>query len=123
MDGQIRRIELDNGEVVYARVSAAAGGYGAADRDVGVGDRAAAKLEELTELIQRVGSTVLDAASAVKPHEASISFGVELTVKSGKAIAVLAEGEAKASLQVTLTWQLGDGDGAAPAAAPAPTNG
>ncbi|MFG3504167.1 CU044_2847 family protein [Streptomyces sp. NPDC047821] len=123
MDGRIRRIELGNGEVVYARVSTA-DGYGAADRDVGVGDRAAAKLEQLTELIQRVGGTVLDAASAVKPDEASISFGVELTAKSGKALAVLAEGEAKASLQVTLTWRLGDGDsGGAGTAAPAPTNG
>ncbi|MDN3297023.1 CU044_2847 family protein [Streptomyces ficellus] len=118
MDGQIRRIELGNGEIVYARVSTAAGSYGAADRDVGVGDRAAARLEQLTELIQRVGGTVLDAASAVKPHEASIAFGVELTAKSGKALAVLAEGEAKASLHVTLTWRLGDGG-----AAPAGTNG
>ncbi|WP_149184368.1 CU044_2847 family protein [Streptomyces sp. TRM49041] len=108
MDGQIREIDLGNGEIVHARVSAVPG-YGGSDRDVGVGDRAAARLEQLTELIQRVGGTVLDAASAVKPDEASISFGVELATKSGKALAVLAEGEAKASLQVTLTWQFGDG--------------
>ncbi|MGW1022996.1 CU044_2847 family protein [Streptomyces sp. NPDC002577] len=112
MDGRIRRIELDDGKIVYARVSAAEG-YGAGDRDVGVGDRAAAKLEQLTELIQRVGSTVLDAAAAAKPHEATVSFGVELTAKSGKALAVLAEGEAKASVQVTLTWQLGGEDAGA----------
>ncbi|MCH0538249.1 hypothetical protein I3F58_01465 [Streptomyces sp. MUM 203J] len=110
MSGQIRRIELGNGEVVYARISAAPG-FGAADRDVGVTDRAAARLEHLTELVQRVGGTVLDAAAALKPDEASISFGVELAAKSGAVLAVLAEGEAKTSLQVTLTWQLGDRGG------------
>ncbi|MEE1757257.1 CU044_2847 family protein [Streptomyces sp. SP18CS02] len=120
MNGQIRRIELGDGEVVYARVSAA-DGYGSTDRDVGtgLGERAAAKLEELNELIRRVGVNVLDAAAAVKPDTATISFGVELTVKAGKAVAVLAEGEATASLQVTLGWQFADGrergaDGAGP---------
>ncbi|MFP1626652.1 CU044_2847 family protein [Streptomyces sp. 5K101] len=114
MSGRVRRIDLGDGKVVYARVSAA-DGYGASDRDVGVADGAAAKLEQLNELIARVGGTVLDAAAAAKPHEASVTFGVELSAKPGKAIAVLADGEAKASVQVTLTWQLDGRDPAGPA--------
>ena len=116
MSGRVRRIELAGGEFVYARISAD-DEYGGSDRDVGVVDGAAAKLDQLTELIRRVGGTVLDAAAQVRPDEASVSFGVELTAKSGKALAVLAEGEAKASVQVTLTWKLGDQAGA-PAADP-----
>ncbi|MCX4711614.1 hypothetical protein OH733_10440 [Streptomyces griseus] len=107
MSGRVQRIDLGDGNIVHARVSAATG-YGSSDRDVGVADGAVARLEQLDELISRVGGTVLRAAAAVKPHEASVTFGVELTAKPGKAIAILADGEAKASVQVTLVWQLGE---------------
>lgn len=100
----IREIELPDGTIVLARLSAG-GGYGADDLDVGVLDGAAAKVERLGELITAVGTSVLTAARAVRPDEAAITFGVELTAKSGKALAVLADGEAKASVQVTLTWR------------------
>ncbi|MFI1963886.1 CU044_2847 family protein [Streptomyces pathocidini] len=110
---RIQRIELPGGEVVLARVTGESG-YGADDEDVGVLDAVAAKVEQLREVVTGVGAAVLDAAAAVRPDEASITFGIELAAKSGKALAVLADGEAKASVQVTLTWRLGEGGGAAP---------
>ncbi|MEU7643076.1 CU044_2847 family protein [Streptomyces huasconensis] len=129
MTGHVQRIELPGGETVYARIGTA-GGHGEDDEDVGVLDTAAAKVEELGQLIRGVGRSVLDAAAAVRPDEASVTFGVELSAKPGKVIAVLADGEAKASVQVTLTWQLdrqaaqgrpeGGPDGARPAADPDP---
>ncbi|MFE6196275.1 CU044_2847 family protein [Streptomyces sp. NPDC057838] len=106
MSGRVQAIELPSG-VVYARVSAAEG-YGQDYQDVGVWDEAVAKVDQLGELITRVGDSVLAAARAAKPHEASVTFGIELTAKTGKALAVLAEGEAKAAIQVTLTWNLAD---------------
>lgn len=126
---RIQEIELADGTTVLARLSVP-DAYGADDQDVGVLDTAVAKVEQLGELIQAVGSTVLRAARAVGPDEAEISFGVELTAKSGKALAVLAEGEAKASIQVSLTWHFDGGedtgphpaaDGATAPAVPAPT--
>ncbi|MDI3404571.1 CU044_2847 family protein [Streptomyces cavernicola] len=80
------------------------------DQDIGVLDNAGARLEQLGELIKGVGTSVLDAAKEVAPDEAAITFGVELSTKSGRAFAILAEGEAKASVQVTLTWHLGGAD-------------
>ncbi|MEV6314781.1 CU044_2847 family protein [Streptomyces sp. NPDC051776] len=103
---RIQRIQLPGGAEVLARVRTP-GGYGEDDEDVGVLDAAAAKVEQLREVIGGVGTAVLGAASAVKPDEASITFGIELAAKSGKALAVLADGEAKASIQVTLTWRPG----------------
>ena len=50
---------------------------------------------------------MLNAARAVSPDELSATFGVELAVKPGKAVALLADGEAKAAISVTLSWQLG----------------
>ncbi|MFE6131288.1 CU044_2847 family protein [Streptomyces sp. NPDC056437] len=108
MNGRIQRIELPGGAVVLARLSTAGGGYGEDDEDVGFVENATAKVRQLHELITEVGASVLEAAAAARPDEASVSFGVELTAKSGVALAVLAAGEAKASVQVTLTWQLKD---------------
>ncbi|MEV6552552.1 CU044_2847 family protein [Streptomyces sp. NPDC051597] len=103
----VREIELPGGAVVLARVSAA-GGYAADDDDVGVIENAVARVERLGELIAGVGRSVLDAAAAARPDEATVSFGVELAVRAGAAVAVLADGEAKTSLQVTLVWRRED---------------
>lgn len=93
---------------MLARLSTPGGGYGEDDEDVGFVENATAKVQQLQQLITQVGASVLDAAAAARPDEASVTFGVELTAKSGVALAVLAAGEAKASVQVTLTWQLKD---------------
>ncbi len=119
MNGRIQRIELPGGAVVLARLSTAGGGYGEDDEDVGFVENATAKVRQLHELITEVGASVLEAAAAARPDEASVSFGVELTAKSGVALAVLAAGEAKASVQVTLTWQLKDQPAPPAPAAPA----
>ncbi|MEV7193363.1 CU044_2847 family protein [Streptomyces sp. NPDC093510] len=111
--GHVQRIELPGGKIVHARIGAS-GRHGEDDEDVGVLDTAVARVEELGELIRSVGGSVLDAAAAARPDEASVTFGVELSAKPGKVIAVLAEGEAKASVQVTLVWQLDRRESAAP---------
>ncbi|GLF94607.1 CU044_2847 family protein [Streptomyces yaizuensis] len=110
MSGRVQRIELPGGAVVHARLSQGSGGYGeyaADDEDVGFVESATARVRQLEELIGAVGSSVLAAAAAAGPDEASVSFGIELTAKSGAALAVLAAGEARASVQVTLTWRRG----------------
>ncbi|MEV5984778.1 CU044_2847 family protein [Streptomyces sp. NPDC052051] len=114
----IQDVRLPDGTVITARIGAGEA-YGEQE-DVGFTDAALAKMDQLQDLIRGVGGSVLDAARAAKPSEASITFGVELAAKEGLAVAVLARGEAKASLQVTLTWQFdaqpatpGDGDPAA----------
>ena len=134
----IQEIRLPGGDTVLARVSVLDPGEvpGGADEfsyeDVGALDHMAARIDQLNELVRGVGSAVLDAARAVRPDEVSATFGVELAVKPGKAIALLADGEAKAALSITLTWRPEEGrdrtDGTAsaaglipgPAPAPAP---
>ncbi|OIJ63595.1 CU044_2847 family protein [Streptomyces mangrovisoli] len=79
--------------------------------DVGTLDAIAGRVLGLRSLITGIGASVHDAAKAVKPDEISTEFAVELALKPNKAIAaVLADGEAKASLTVTLTWHLGGRD-------------
>lgn len=117
MERRIQEIELSGGEKVLARVSVLAPDeVPAADdefayQDVGAIDHMAIRIDQLNELVRGVGGAVLDAARAVRPDEVSATFGVELALKPGKAVALLADGEAKAALSITLTWR-GDPSGA-----------
>lgn len=111
MERRIQEIELPGGAKVLARVSVLdpdevqAGADEFAYQDVGALDHMAARVDQLNELVRGVGGAVLDAARAVRPDEVSATFGVELALKPGKAVALLADGEAKAALSITLTWQ------------------
>ncbi|GLW16001.1 MULTISPECIES: CU044_2847 family protein [Streptomyces] len=121
MQERAQRIELPDGTEVWARVSRLdAPGLDAADdpgapdaadgefEDVGVWDALGARVEGLREVIGGVATSVRRAAAPVAPHETSVTFGVELSAKPGKAVALLADGEAKSNLSITLTWRRED---------------
>ncbi|MFI0784309.1 CU044_2847 family protein [Streptomyces lydicus] len=119
MHDRAQRIEMPDGTEVWARVSrldapGLAGADGSTDdfEDVGAWDALGARVEGLREVIGGVASSVRQAAARVAPDETSVTFGVELSAKPGKAVALLADGEAKTNLSVTLTWRR---DGGAPA--------
>ncbi|MFF8783709.1 CU044_2847 family protein [Streptomyces sp. NPDC015125] len=118
MHERAQRIELPDGTGVWARVSRldAPGLDGPDDvdgtdgefEDVGAWDALGARVEGLRELVGGVAASVRQATERVAPHETSVTFGVELSAKPGKAVALLADGEAKANLSVTLTWRRAD---------------
>ncbi|GAB7031071.1 CU044_2847 family protein [Streptomyces sp. NPDC021749] len=139
MHDRAQRIELPDGTEVWARVSRLdAPGLDGSDplrggedgdgdfEDVGAWDAMGARVEGLREVIGGVAASVRQAAARVAPHETSVTFGVELSAKPGKAVALLADGEAKTNLSVTLTWRQDrqerqggpDRGGGAPAGAP-----
>jgi len=118
MHERAQRIELPDGTEVWARVSRLdAPGLDAPDgvdtgdgefEDVGVWDALGARVEGLREVIGGVAASVRQATERVAPHETSVTFGVELSAKPGKAVALLAEGGAKSNLSITLTWRRED---------------
>ncbi|MFG3118557.1 CU044_2847 family protein [Streptomyces sp. NPDC048197] len=118
MQDRAQRIELPDGTEVWARVSRLdAPGLDGTDplhgdvdgdgdfEDVGAWDALGARVEGLREVIGGVAASVRQATARVAPHETSVTFGVELSAKPGKAVALLADGEAKTNLSVTLTWR------------------
>ncbi|MFJ3927597.1 CU044_2847 family protein [Streptomyces sp. NPDC090022] len=137
MERRIQEIELPGGQKVLARVSVLApqdlpepervGYQDVGHQDVGALDQLAARVDQLGELVTGLGTAVLRAAEAAAPDEISATFGIELAVKPGKAVAVLADGEAKAAITVTLTWlpkeggNSGGNGGGAPPDGGAPT--
>ncbi|MFB7777765.1 CU044_2847 family protein [Streptomyces bauhiniae] len=119
---RVARIELPDGTPVWARISGAEE-LGHAEElsytDTGFHERVEASVESLHSLITGVARSLSGPLSAVRPDEVSVEFGIELTAKAGKVVGLLADGEAKAALTVTLTWNGGPPEqGPVPGAAP-----
>lgn len=117
MERGVQEIELPGGERVLASVSVLEpgripGSGGGGDEfefeDTAAVDELATRVERLNELVSGVGSAVLDAARSASPDEVSATFGVEIAAKPGRVVAMLADGEVKGSISVTLTWRPGE---------------
>ncbi|MFI2237508.1 CU044_2847 family protein [Streptomyces chrestomyceticus] len=100
-------IELPDGTAVWARVSRldVAGAPDEEYDDVGAWEALGARVEGLRDLVGGVAASLREATERVAPDETSVTFGVEVAAKPGRAVALLADGEAKANLSVTLTWR------------------
>ena len=109
MERGVQEIELPGGERVLASVSLEDGALSDSDyefEDTGALDGLSARVEQLNEVVSGVGSMVLYAARAAQPDEVSATFGVDLTVKPGKAVAMRQQ---HPEWTVTLTWRRGQG--------------
>ncbi|WBB63172.1 CU044_2847 family protein [Streptomyces sp. WMMC500] len=95
-------------------------------QDVADWGRLTARLAGFAPLVGGVAASVRAATAAAAPHEVSVTFGVEISAGTGKAIALLADANTAAQLSVTLTWQPGSrsaepsGDASHAASATAP---
>ncbi|GGY88993.1 CU044_2847 family protein [Streptomyces poonensis] len=132
---RIARILMPDGTPVWARISGA--GELAVPpgelsyTDVGFADRVEAHVESLQSVVTSVARSLAVPLRAVRPDEVSVEFGIELTARAGKVVGLLADGEAKGGIKVTLTWNGGPdggppdpagGDGA-PSGAGTPSSG
>jgi hypothetical protein len=55
--------------------------------------------------VEAVAGQLAQVWDRVKPAEASVEFGLALTVKAGKLTGLLVDADGSASLKVTLTWK------------------
>jgi hypothetical protein len=61
--------------------------------------------EHVQETLQAIAEQVEAVWRRVKPAEASVEFGLNLTAQSGKLTGLLVEGGGSASLKVKMTWK------------------
>ncbi|MGI5457946.1 CU044_2847 family protein [Streptomyces sp. CA-249302] len=129
---RVARIVMPDGTPVWARISGtdelAAPPGELSYSDTGFTDRVEASVESLQSLVTSVARSLAAPLRAVRPDEVSVEFGIELTAKAGKVVGLLADGEAKAGIKVTLTWQGGGppdpgGEARAGASTGAPAHG
>jgi hypothetical protein len=60
--------------------------------------------KEVTDSIESIAKAVLTTLQKVKPRSASVEFGIEIALSDGKLFAIVAKGDAKANMKITLEW-------------------
>ncbi|MEV4441315.1 CU044_2847 family protein [Streptomyces sp. NPDC049577] len=117
----ITQVRLDDGTVVWARVSEAqelgrdGGGYA----DSSAARRVASMASGMADVVRGVVGSLRTGLAAARPDEVTVEFGIELSAQAGQVVSLIADGSGKASVNVTLKWN--ERDGAPPSAAPAAT--
>jgi hypothetical protein len=102
---EIVEITVAEGQTMLARVQTL-DPVPTGPRDVGL--REQLSIDGVTDSLQQVGKAVLAALDHLWPERASVEFGLDLAVKSGKLTGLLVEGDATATLKVTLEWERRD---------------
>ena len=92
-------VQLPNGASMYVTAKEIEGAGATKTSTAGYDFRNV--IDALTGLSDVVRSAFASAA----PHKTTVKIGIELSVKSGKLTALLVEGGAKGSLDITLEWQ------------------
>ncbi|MFE7777819.1 CU044_2847 family protein [Streptomyces sp. NPDC057445] len=127
-EARITRIVLPDGTPVWARISGAealerplpSGSGGLSYSDTGFAEQVQARVESLQGIVTGVARSLAEPLRSVRPDEVSVEFGIELTAKAGKVVGLLADGEAKGAIKVTLTWNGGGPPVDTPATPPVP---
>ncbi|HKS99967.1 MAG TPA: CU044_2847 family protein [Rugosimonospora sp.] len=70
-----------------------------------VGVETAFSFDGVRDTVQAIASHLAQVWEHVKPAEATVKFGLSLTARSGKLTGLVVDGDAAASLKITLTWR------------------
>ena len=60
--------------------------------------------KEVTDTVEGLAKAMLGTLKKVKPRTATVEFGVQIGVESGKLTALLVKGTGNANLKITLEW-------------------
>ena len=60
--------------------------------------------KEVTVAIESLSKEIAEVIQKVKPDKASVKFGIEIAMESGKLTPVLVKGASTANLEITLEW-------------------
>lgn len=69
-----------------------------------------APFSQLTGAVESIAKSIVTTLQKVKPRRASVEFGLEIGVDSGKLTALLVKGTGTANLKITLEWEEMPGD-------------
>lgn len=89
-------VQLPNGSVVDIEVS------GLGIKDVSV---TTFSFDDITNVIEGVTTAIKGSLERAKPKKASVKFGLEVSIESGKLAAAIVKGSGKANLEITLEWE------------------
>jgi hypothetical protein len=93
---KIVKSQLGDGAIVYIQATA-----------LGGEEYISSKLlpfTEVTETIKGIAKSMVETLKEVRPRSASVEFGLEVGVESGKLTTLLVKGSGTANLKITLEW-------------------
>lgn len=93
---QIIPLKLPNEVIIYAESTVLSG-----EEDVAFD---LLRFADLNDTLEGIAGALAATLQKVKPQKASVEFGLELAVDSGKLTSVLVKGAGKANLKVVLEW-------------------
>jgi hypothetical protein len=99
-DGVVE-VVLPNKSVALVQVAELDGDGGPAEK---VGWRDTFDLAQVSGTLEGIAQAIRSGLDNVKPSRTTVELGIQLAVKNGKLTALLVEGQAEASLKVTLEW-------------------
>lgn len=88
-------VKLPNGATIKLEVS-----------DFGKEDVASdvINFDDIAPALEGITSAIKGTIEKAKPKKASVKFGVETSIESGKLTAAIVKGSGKANLEITLEW-------------------
>jgi tetrahydromethanopterin S-methyltransferase subunit B len=60
--------------------------------------------QEVTDAIEAITSAMVQTLEKVNPDKASVEFGIEIAVQSGKLTTLIVQGSSKGNMKITLEW-------------------
>jgi hypothetical protein len=60
--------------------------------------------QDITNVIEGIAKSLVATLQKAHPRKASVEFGLEFAVESGKLITVVVKGSSTANLKITLEW-------------------
>ena len=104
---RVVEVMLPNGAVALVRATDLDEGGGQVAEKVGFKD--AFDFEGVSKTLEGIVHAVRSGLVKVAPSKTTVELGIDLAVRSGKLTALVVEGDAAASLKVTLEWGGQDG--------------
>jgi len=97
MEAQTKVISVELSDGTNVRVEATLIG----ERKLSIPTR---PFKEVTVAIESLSRDIAEVIQKVRPDKASVKFGIEISLESGKLTPVLVKGTSTANLEITLEW-------------------
>jgi hypothetical protein len=98
---RVVEVVLPNNTVALVRAVELDEGGGQAEK---VGWKDTFDLEHVSGMLEGISQSIRAGLDKVRPSKTTVELGIELALKNGRLTGMLVDGEANASLKVTLEW-------------------
>jgi Trypsin-co-occurring domain 1 len=96
-------VDLGDGTIIHIEATVLTSASGSMPEDISF-TPGELQFQTMIDLLKKLSALMLDAIKQAQPTKASIEFGIDVGVESGKLTALLVKGEAKGNLKITLEW-------------------